>query len=56
MLRAISDDSITVFQPRTSTQPPHQWRQKAKSPDRPDLGNDHVWMLGDAYHAMLPGR
>ncbi|KAH6698479.1 hypothetical protein BKA61DRAFT_219061 [Leptodontidium sp. MPI-SDFR-AT-0119] len=56
MLRTISDDSITAFQPRTSTEPPRGWRQKIKNPDNLNLGNDHVWMIGDAYHAMLPGR
>ncbi|KAL2826745.1 hypothetical protein BJY01DRAFT_255911 [Aspergillus pseudoustus] len=56
MLRTINNDSITAFQPRTSTEPPRGWRQKASDLSDPAKGNDHVWLLGDAFHAMLPGR
>lgn len=56
MLRTINDDSISGFQPRTSKKPPRRWRQNVKKAEDPDLGNDHVWLIGDAYHVMLPGR
>ncbi|KAF1808150.1 FAD/NAD(P)-binding domain-containing protein [Eremomyces bilateralis CBS 781.70] len=56
MLRSIGEESINVFQARASKEPPKHWRQKVKSPEDPNLGNDHVWLLGDAIHCMLPSR
>jgi hypothetical protein len=57
MLRAIgSDEDIHVFQARASKEPAKNWRDKAQSNAVPELGNNHVWLIGDALHAMLPSR
>ncbi|KAL1900669.1 hypothetical protein Sste5346_002394 [Sporothrix stenoceras] len=58
MLRAIDNDDVYVFQPRASTNPGVDWRQKsnAKSSSEPETGHGQVWLLGDAIHPMLPAR
>ncbi|KAF4627829.1 hypothetical protein G7Y89_g10322 [Cudoniella acicularis] len=57
MLRVIdNEEDIYVFQARASTKPKSNWRQKAKSPENSALGNDQVWLMGDAIHPMLPAR
>ncbi|KAH8660858.1 hypothetical protein BGZ60DRAFT_414166 [Tricladium varicosporioides] len=57
MLRVInSDDDIYAFQARVSSKPKSDWRQNARTPENPSRGNDHVWMMGDAIHPMLPAR
>ncbi|KAE9574251.1 hypothetical protein CGMCC3_g9512 [Colletotrichum fructicola] len=42
--------------PRVSSRPPLDWRRAVASPDDERLGNPHVWLIGDAMHAMLPSR
>jgi len=32
------------------------WRQKLKDAGDPRLGNDRIWLMGDAIHPMPPSR
>ncbi|KAF9873681.1 putative FAD dependent oxidoreductase [Colletotrichum karsti] len=41
---------------KVSSRPQPHWRERVASPDDQRLGNPHVWLIGDAMHAMLPAR
>ncbi|KAF4626546.1 hypothetical protein G7Y89_g11611 [Cudoniella acicularis] len=58
MLQVVGDSYIHAFQPRSTHQPSKNWRTKAraKSSHSSEPGNNHVWLMGDSIHAMLPGR
>ncbi|KAL1887285.1 hypothetical protein Sste5346_010316 [Sporothrix stenoceras] len=57
LLRSIGPENVQVFQHHTSQQPAANWRSTAKaSQNTLEAGNEHVWLLGDAIHAMTPGR
>ena len=56
MLRAIDNDVVHVFQGRASSKPSKNWRSQVKQTADSAKGNDHVWLLGDSIHPMLPSR
>ncbi|KAF3025126.1 hypothetical protein E8E14_014667 [Neopestalotiopsis sp. 37M] len=56
LLRVVGDSEIRAFRHHTSTEPPKDWRSKAKSQGRAEIGSDHVWLIGDAIHPMTPTR
>lgn len=43
---------------RASERPSKTWRQDARQSlaADPKIGNPHVWLIGDAMHAMQPNR
>ncbi|KAH9844680.1 FAD/NAD(P)-binding domain-containing protein [Teratosphaeria destructans] len=56
IVEAVRGHDFYVFVPRQGTQPAANWRAKVQDPKTPELGHPRVWFVGDAIHAMLPGR
>lgn len=47
---------IHVTQITTSTKPSFEWRKNLQRSGDCKQGNAHVWLVGDAIHAMQPNR
>jgi hypothetical protein len=56
IIRAVGNGNIHVLKHKASHEPPKGWRQKLWASGIPELGSNHVWLLGDAIHPMLPAR
>ncbi|KAL2070964.1 hypothetical protein VTL71DRAFT_13990 [Oculimacula yallundae] len=56
IIDVVKDEQLWVFQPRAAVRPTLTWRDKVKSNTVPGLGHPRVWVLGDAFHPMLPNR
>ncbi|PIA91570.1 hypothetical protein CB0940_09045 [Cercospora beticola] len=55
-MNAVKGEDIYCFTPRESSEPALGCRDQVANPEIPERGHPRVWLLGDAIHAMLPGR
>ncbi|PPJ51339.1 hypothetical protein CBER1_08614 [Cercospora berteroae] len=55
-INAVKGEDIYCFTPRESSEPVLNWRDQVANPEIPERGHPRVWLLGDAMHAVLPGR